>query len=53
MNFKIGLLTVDEVEKFPGIKNYNYYLQTAIQQEKAYNAAGGLKETLAAVDARN
>ena len=49
---KIGLLTVEEVQKFPGIKNYNYYLQTAIQQEKAYNAAGGLKETLAAVDAQ-
>ncbi len=48
---KIGLLTVDEVEKFPGIKNYNYYLQTALQQEKAFNTAGGLKETLAAVDA--
>ena len=47
---KIGLLTVDEVEKFPGIKNYNYYLQTAIQQEKAYNANGGLKETLRAVE---
>ena len=49
---KIGLLTVEEVQKFPGIKNYNYYLQTAIQQEKAYNTAGGLKETLAAVDAQ-
>ena len=49
---KIGFLTVEEVQKFPGIKNYNYYLQTAIQQEKAYNAAGGLKETLAAVDAQ-
>lgn len=46
----IGLLTVDEVEKFPGIKNYNYYLQTAIQQEKAYNSNGGLKETLQAVE---
>ena len=42
-SIKIGLLTVDEVQKFPGIKNYNYYLQTAIQQEKAYNAAGGLE----------
>ena len=47
---KIGLLTVDEVQRYPGIKNYNYYLQKAQQQEKAYNQAGGLKETLKAVE---
>ena len=47
---KIGLLTVDEVQRYPGIKNYNYYLQKAQQQEKAYNQAGGLKQTLKAVE---
>jgi hypothetical protein len=44
-----GLLTVEEVQKFPGIKGYTNYLNTAINQEKAYNAPGGLKETLDAV----
>lgn len=47
---EIGLLTVAEVQQYPGIKNYNYYLQTAQQQEKAFNQAGGLKETLQAVE---
>jgi hypothetical protein len=45
-----GLLTVAEVQKFPGIKGYNQFLQTAIRQEQAYNQNGGLKETLTAVE---
>lgn len=46
-----GLLTTEEVMKYPGIRGYNNYLNTAINQEKAYNANGGLKETLRAVEA--
>ena len=45
-----GLLTVEEVQKYPGIKGYNTFLQTAIRQEQAYNQNGGLKETLTAVE---
>ena len=44
-----GLLTVEEVQKFPNIKGYSNYLNTAINQEKAFNAPGGLKETMDAV----
>jgi len=46
-----GLLTTEEVQKYPGIKGYNNYLNTAINQEKAFNANGGLKQTLKAVEA--
>jgi len=46
-----GLLTVEEVQKYPGIKGYNNYLNQAINQEKAFNANGGLKDTLKAVEA--
>ena len=45
------LLTVDEVEKFPGIKNYARYFQAAQQQEKDYNTTGGLKDALDSVEA--
>tara|TARA_R100001224_G_scaffold51313_1_gene29697 strand:+ start:91 stop:2721 length:2631 start_codon:yes stop_codon:yes gene_type:complete len=46
-----GLLTVEEVQKYPGIKGYNNYLNQAINQEKTYSANGGLKDTLKAVEA--